>query len=50
MTIDITPAELAELLRNLQGGGGPVWKAVDLPAAKREELKMMKQAREEENT
>lgn len=49
MTINITPAELAALIRNLQRSG-PVWKAEDLPAAKREELKMMKQAREEENT
>lgn len=39
MTINITPRELAELLRNLQGGGGPVWKAVDLPAAVRETVK-----------
>ena len=38
MTIECTPRELAELLRNLQNGG-PVWKAVDLPPAKREELK-----------
>ena len=36
MTINISPRELAELLRNLQGSGGPVWKAVDLPAAVRE--------------
>lgn len=39
MTINITPRELAELIRNLQGGGGPVWKAVDLPAAVRETVK-----------
>ena len=35
MTINISPAELATLIRNLQGGGGPAWKAVDLPAARR---------------
>lgn len=59
MTIDITPAELSALIRNLQGDG-PKWKAVDLlerllsglPAAKREELrpclnKVLKKAREE---
>lgn len=38
MTIECTPRELAALLRNLQNCQ-PVWKAVDLPAAKREELK-----------
>lgn len=38
MTIDITPAELAALIRNLQDDG-PKWKAVDLPAAIRETLK-----------
>ena len=38
MTINITPAELAALIRNLQGDG-PKWKAVDLPAAIRETVK-----------
>lgn len=38
MTINITPAELAALIRNLQGSGLK-WKAVDLPAAVRETLK-----------
>lgn len=50
MTINITPRELAALLRNLQGGGGPVWKAVDLPAAVRETVKPYLGKREEENT
>lgn len=49
MTINITPRELAELIRNLQGGG-PLWKAVDLPAAVRETVKPYLGKREEENT
>lgn len=47
MTIECTPRELAELLRNLQNGG-PVWKAVDLPAAVRETVKPYLGKREEE--
>lgn len=49
MTINISPAELATLIRNLQGGGGPAWKAVDLPAAVRETLKPYLGRGEEEN-
>lgn len=39
MTINITPQELTELLHLLQNGRGPLWKAVDLPAAVRESVK-----------
>lgn len=48
VTIDITPAELAALIRNLQDDG-PKWKAVDLPAAVRETLKPYLGRGEEEN-
>ena len=38
MTINITPRELAELIRSLQRDD-PTWMAVDLPAAVRESIK-----------